>query len=267
MKNKIIIGIFSFFIFVGSFIIVLAYNVEPLQLKRDCFIYEYGKGEISTDVAYYINANENVVNSATLNLDNVKSDIGLYPANIVYLGVEYPFYIKIVDTTKPVVKLKQVQINAVIAETIAAIDLVESVDDNSDIIAYFKTEDENKTTSKTYNETGSFIENIIVEDSSGNQSAMLRVKIVVETANRGAIPTFSGIDNTEIIIGDKFDVLQGVSASDGKGNDITDAIKILKNNVNINKVGTYEVIYSVTNASGNTNQKTRKIIVVDKSNN
>ena len=35
--------------------------------------------------------------------------------------------------------------------------------------------------------------------------------------------------------------MEGVSASDGNGNDITHQIKILKNTVNTDEVGTYEV--------------------------
>lgn len=38
-----------------------------------------------------------------------------------------------------------------------------------------------------------------------------------------------------------FDIMEGVKASDGNGNDITHQIKILKNTVNTEEVGSYEV--------------------------
>ena len=52
--------------------------------------------------------------------------------------------------------------------------------------------------------------------------------------------------------------MEGVKASDGNGNDITHQIKILKNTVNTEEVGTYEVIYSITNSQGNNNSKNKK---------
>ena len=48
-------------------------------------------------------------------------------------------------------------------------------------------------------------------------------------------------------------------ANDGKCNNITKKIIILKNNVNTNEIGEYEVIYSVTNDKGRTLQRTRRV--------
>ena len=56
--------------------------------------------------------------------------------------------------------------------------------------------------------------------------------------------------------------MEGVSASDGNGNDITHSIRILKNTVNTQEVGTYEIIYSITNSQGNNIQRTRKVEVI-----
>lgn len=56
--------------------------------------------------------------------------------------------------------------------------------------------------------------------------------------------------------------MDGVEATDGSGNNITEKIKILKNNVNINEIGEYEVIYSITNDKGHTLQRTRRVTVV-----
>ena len=39
-------------------------------------------------------------------------------------------------------------------------------------------------------------------------------------------------------------------------------IKILKNNVNTDKVGDYEVIYSITNDKGHNLQRTRRVSVI-----
>ena len=259
MKNRIIMTVLSFFILISTLTVLIALNITPLTLKRETFVYEYGS-EISTKVIDYINANDAVIKQATLNFSQVKNEIGLYPASVSYAGVEYKFYIKIEDTTKPVVTLKQVVFNIHLNETIVAMECLDTIKDNSDIVAYFIDDQDNKETEKSFNEKGSYVLNILVEDTAGNQAAKLRLKVVV--GNQGSYPTLTGIDNIQILVGEDFDVKEDVKATDGNGNDITKNIKILKNSVNTNKAGTYEVIYSITNNSGNTIQRTRKIEVI-----
>ena len=47
MKNRIISVVLSFFVIVNIILIACAFNVTPLTIKRDTFVYEYGS-EIST---------------------------------------------------------------------------------------------------------------------------------------------------------------------------------------------------------------------------
>ncbi|MFV0394972.1 MAG: immunoglobulin-like domain-containing protein [Coprobacillaceae bacterium] len=261
MKNKIIGTILLFFTTISTLLVILALNVVPLQLKLETFKYEYGTDTISTNVADYINANSSVIELAQLNLSEVKNEVGVYPASITYMDEVYPFYIKIVDTTKPVVQLKQVQQNIAVDTTLDAIDLLDSIEDSSDVVAYFENEDETLVTTKTFSKKGSYIENIIVKDSSDNQSAKLRVKIVV--GDNGDMPSILGIEDVEIKVGKHFDPMLDVTATDGKGKDITSKIQIIKNSVNTKEEGIYEVIYTVTNDTGNTIQRSRKVLVID----
>lgn len=259
MKNRIISVVLSFFVIVNIILIACAFNVTPLTIKRDTFVYEYGS-EISTKLQDYINANEAILSQVILNFSNLKNEIGEYKVSATYLGVEYPFYIKIVDTTKPVVTLKASTFNVHLNTEVYAIDLIEKVEDNSDIAAYFIDENGEKSTHKVFTEKGSYVERIIVEDQAGNQSASLRVKIVA--GQNGNNPTLTGIDDIEVLKNSKFNPLDGVKATDGSGNDITKNIKILKNNVNTDKVGDYEVIYSITNDKGHNLQRTRRVSVI-----
>lgn len=259
MKNRIISVVLSFFVIVNIILIACAFNVTPLTIKRDTFVYEYGS-EISTKPQDYINANESILSQVILNFSNLKNEIGEYKVSATYLGVEYPFYIKIVDTTKPVVTLKASTFNVHLNTEVYAIDLIEKVEDNSDIATYFIDENGEKSTHKVFTEKGSYVERIIVEDQAENQSASLRVKIVA--GQNGNNPTLTGIDDIEVLKNSKFNPLDGVKATDGSGNDITKNIKILKNNVNTDKVGDYEVIYSITNDKGHNLQRTRRVSVI-----
>ena len=259
MKNKIITVILMIFMLVDIMLISCTFKITPLTIKRDTFVYEFGS-EISTKPQDYINTNETVLSQVSLNFSTLKNEIGEYTVSAMYLGVEYPFKIQIVDTTKPVVTLKSTTFNVKLNKEISAIDLIEKVEDSSDIIAYFKGEDGEKLTHKTFTSKGSYIEKIVVEDNSGNQSAILRVKIVA--GQNGNNPTLSGIDDIEILKGKSFNPLDGVKATDGNGVDITKEIDILKNNVNNEKVGEYEVIYYIVNDKGHSLQRTRKVSVI-----
>ena len=256
MKKKIIGIVLTFFVVVSTLLTIFAFRITPVTLKRDTFVYEYGT-PISNNPVDYVNANANVINEVQLNFSNLKNEIGVYKVSASYAGVEFPFYIKIQDTTKPVVTLNQVVFNVNLNEEISALNLIDKVEDQSEVIAYFLEDDGTKNTTLKFTKKGSYIVNIIVEDVVGNQAAKLRAKIVV--GSLGNHPTLEGI---EIVQGTHFDIMEGVKASDGNGNDITHQIKILKNTVNTEEVGSYEVIYSITNSQGNNIQRTRKVEVI-----
>ena len=126
MKKKIISVVLGFFVVVSTLFTILALNITPVTLKRDIFEYEYGS-VISNNPADYVNANESVINEVKLNFSNLKNEIGLYKVSATYAGVEFPFYIKIKDTTKPVFTLKQVVFNINVNEKIAALNLIDKV--------------------------------------------------------------------------------------------------------------------------------------------
>ena len=243
MKKKIIGIVLIFFVVVSTLLTIFAFRITPVTLKRDTFVYEYGT-PISNNPVDYVNANANVINEVQLNFSNLKNEIGVYKVSASYAGVEFPFYIKIQDTTKPVVTLNQVVFNVNLNEEISALNLIDKVEDQSEVIAYFLEDDGTKNTTLKFTKKGSYIVNIIVEDVAGNH------------------PTLEGIDDVEIVQGTHFDIMEGVKASDGNGNDITHQIKILKNTVNTEEVGSYEVIYSITNSQGNNIQRTRKVEVI-----
>lgn len=259
MKNKIIAAVIAFFTVISSLLIVLAFNLDPISLKKETFVFEYGEA-IPREVYEYANGSNEVLDLSTLDLSQVQPEMGSYPASLTYYNKTYEFTIKIVDTTHPVAVLKQVQVNIEPHDALTASDLVE-VTDSSSFVAYFILADGSTSETQTFNEIGSYVENIVVIDASQNESAKLRIKIVVRYNND--IPTLSGVEDVEIYLGKEFDPLLGVKATDGKGNEITDKIIILKNNVDIESIGVYTVIYKITNDQGNTVQVNRTVTVIE----
>ena len=263
MTNKIIVSILSGFIIVDALLIYIALSITPVKLKRNSFTYEYGE-QISTQVSDYVNANPTVLKNIKLDLSAVSTEVGTYKASVQYQGDIQNFEIKVVDTVKPKVQLKQVQFNVHLGKTLCAADLIKEVEDQSKTTVYFYDEEsKQKNETKTYNQAGSYIEKIIVEDAHGNQSAALRVKIVVE-ANH-ILPVIKGADDVEIEKGEEFDLYDGVTATDDIEGDITERINV-DGVVNSQEAGTYYLTYTVSDKDGNTAKVIRKVIVKEDDN-
>lgn len=62
-------------------------------------------------------------------------------------------------------------------------------------------------------------------------------------------PTISGVENTTIAVGDAFDPLSGITASDEEDGDLTSKITV-SGSVDTKTEGTYELEYSVTDSTG-----------------
>ncbi|WRK53482.1 hypothetical protein SD457_26305 [Coprobacillaceae bacterium CR2/5/TPMF4] len=75
-------------------LIACAFDVSPLTIKRDVFVYEYGS-EISNLPQDYVNANEEILKQVELDFSDLKNEIGRYQVAATYLGVEYPLKSKL----------------------------------------------------------------------------------------------------------------------------------------------------------------------------
>ncbi|EOU3549981.1 immunoglobulin-like domain-containing protein [Listeria monocytogenes] len=69
--------------------------------------------------------------------------------------------------------------------------------------------------------------------------------------------------NQEVSIGSQFNPDDYATASDKEDGDITSAIQIIANNVNLNEEGTYHITYQVSDSKGVTAEKTISITVVN----
>ena len=93
-----------------------------------------------------------------------------------------------------------------------------------------------------------------VTDSDGN-TVTKEIKVTVRSDEK---PVMMASD-LELKIGDKFDPLKNVAASDKEDGDITSKIKVIENTVDTTKVGIYKVVYEVTDGDGNTVGKEIKV--------
>ena len=75
-----------------------------------------------------------------------------------------------------------------------------------------------------------------------------------------AAPVITATDKI-IEVGDTFDPMADVTATDAEDGDLTDKIEILKNDVNVNEPGIYDVTYKVTDTQGASYTTTIKVTV------
>ena len=96
--------------------------------------------------------------------------------------------------------------------------------------------------------------------SDSNNSSVS--KSVVVRVISGDYPKIT-FDNITIGLNEEFNVLDGVSSNDSEDGIINDKIEVIDNNVDVNNVGLYKVVYRVVDSNKNVTVKTREVNVVD----
>ena len=85
-----------------------------------------------------------------------------------------------------------------------------------------------------------------------------------EFEEKNEAPVISASD-VSIYVGDNFDAKSLATANDKEEGDLTKNIKVISDNVNTNKAGTYSVTYEVSDSKGLTTTKTITVKVLEKS--
>ena len=110
----------------------------------------------------------------------------------------------------------------------------------------------------TYVEAGDYDNSIVVTDNAGNESEV-PVKISVI-----APPTINGVTDKTITAGESIDYMAGVTATDGKGADITSSVTVDSSAVKTDTAGSYQATYKVTDQYGLTSGATSNVTVNNK---
>lgn len=90
-----------------------------------------------------------------------------------------------------------------------------------------------------------------VTDSDNQTTTVDRTVTVVDGNNQNTLPVITGVANKTITVGDAFNPMQGVSASDAEDGNLTSAI-VVTGSVNTAVAGTYPLTYTVTDSNGGT---------------
>lgn len=107
----------------------------------------------------------------------------------------------------------------------------------------------------TYVTAGDYDNNIVVTDNAGNET---KVPVKISVINP---PAINGVTDKTITVGDTIDYMAGVTATDGKGADITSSVQVDSSAVNTGAVGTYQAAYTVVDGNGLHNSAVSNITV------
>lgn len=107
----------------------------------------------------------------------------------------------------------------------------------------------------TYVEAGDYDNNIVVTDNAGNET---KVPVKISVINP---PAINGVTDKTITVGDTIDYMAGVTATDGKGADITSSVQVDSSAVNTGAAGTYQAAYTVVDGNGLHNSAVSNITV------
>ncbi|HGS9607866.1 BspA family leucine-rich repeat surface protein [Clostridioides difficile] len=149
-----------------------------------------------------------------------------------------------------------------VGDTFNPLDGVTAFDDEDGAIALTEANiianDVNMDKAGTYNITYK------VTDSQG-ATVVKTITVVVnpKMEELNHVPTINATDKV-LTVGDTFNPLEGVTASDKEDGDITEKVEVLSNDVDTSKAGTYTVIYKVTDSKGASSTKTITVTVKGK---
>lgn len=272
MKKKVVIALLC-----ATMMFTTVACGGPKQLSTKVTI-ELGdeKGINVTDI---LDISKDDAKSAKLNTKDVNFfKEGNYKATISYKDKDYDIKVKVKDTVAPKITVSDnitVQTNnplhmsdiiTNVTELSGNIDASfkdkpksESTDNTESVSATENTESTESGSSSvlavggcnlkhndeiTYTKSGDYDNTITVTDDAGN-STDIDIKISVIDA-----PSINGISDKTVTVGDTIDYLSGVTATDGKGTDITGNIEVDSSKVDINTPGTYQITYKVTDSYG-----------------
>lgn len=273
MKKKIIMTLLASTLIVGSMT-----GCGSAKLTKSSITIELGN-EDAIKISDFMDLDKNELKSAKLNTKDVNFfKVGNYKATISYKDKDYDIKVKVKDTVAPKITVSDnitVQTNTPlhmsdiitnVTELSGNIDASfkdkpksESTDNTESVSATENTESTESSSASvlavggcnlkhndeiTYTKSGDYDNTITVTDDAGN-STDIDIKISVIDA-----PSINGISDKTVTVGDTIDYLSGVTATDGKGTDITGSIEVDSSKVDINTPGTYQITYKVTDSYG-----------------
>lgn len=258
MKKKILCLLFTTAFLTVSF---AGCGKKEVVFKQESVRVELGSNA-DIEITDLVDFTERELKKTTLDLSEIDTmTVGEYNGYLVYdEDQRFPFSVVVSDTTPP---------DVTVAETIVVMayepnyiqSIVQSVTELSGNVTIevrdntYVGEGVEETTFEiggvtcnnpafVYSNIGEYDNELIISDEAGNGVACpFRVKVCT-------IPVFGGIENMTVKKGTDIDYMEGITASDCFGNDITASVTCDSSGVDTSVPGSYWAAYYVTDANG-----------------
>ena len=243
LNSKLIFGVAALLVLAVALVVFL----WPSNVARELTV-EAGRTGIEADLFLKKDKGDHaqfVTDVSAIDL----SAIGEYPVTISYGGKEYDCKLIVKDTIAPEAQVQNLAIYS--HETPEPEEFIVSIKDATDVTVQYE-----KRTDLT--EDGSYLLKLILTDEGGNTADY---EVVLTVFSDNGKPQLAGVKPIFTYIGTEPDYLEGVTAMDDQDMDLQ--ILVNTNQVNLNAVGTYDIMYSVTDAAGNTTAVPSTVTVTD----
>jgi len=180
--------------------------------------------------------------------------VGDFTLSLTLNGAPFEVLLTVEDTTPP--EVEAVDIDIMIGEEVEPENFVSNITDASDDLPITITYYENEPDVFGQNQTIA----IKVEDYYGNYTVVYAELLVKFNTDD---PVIEGARTIVNFVGDPILYLQGVTAYDDFGRDITDRIEVDSSDVDTSVLGIYTVRYKVTDFSGLTYETEAAVQIVD----
>lgn len=178
------------------------------------------------------------------------SKVGKYPITYTYNNIKTTITIELVDTLKPNVTLKEVTID--LGMKLNASDVVKNVYDSSRTSVKFKKDYQ-------FDKIGDYQVEVII--CRPNHNCITKKTTVHVLPKDGIPPEILGIRNLSVLKDSDIDLLSSVSVKDNQ--DDHPILTIDSSNLDISKVGDYQISYFAKDRSGNQTKETCIVSVVE----
>ena len=232
--------------------VLIVFQQNQIKLKFNDVQVELGQS-IDTDLSVYVLGK---TEGAKLDVSKVDiSQTGMYQASITKQKKNLPLTVHVIDTTPPTAKVRS-NLSFPTNNEVKAKDLLEEIIDESKVVVTFLDGLEEHI----YTEGGEIIEQLVLTDSSNNQSILETTFIVLADITK---PKLKGTKDIKVYIGEEIEFLKGITATDDRDGDITSWIQVDTSKVDTSKLGNYQVVYSIRDSSDNVATKKRNVTILE----
>jgi len=176
--------------------------------------------------------------------------LGLFPVKIRVGDIIYDSSVKIVDRVAPVAKAVNRKFWTV--DKVTAMDFVGNIVDSTKVTARFEKEPD-------FTQVGDQTVSIILTDEGENET---KLEAILTLEADTEPPRIYGVQDTTVYLNTPVAYKKGVYVVDNRDTDIE--VSVDSSRVNIKKEGSYKVIYSAADASGNSTSREVTFTVKEK---